>query len=96
MPDPPDLPPGVSSSRTLALGTRASGAVQWLVVGGGQELQDWLAAIVTTLPTQPQQQQQPPYNPQQQPHPPQVDPGKVLLFRHYQILIEFQLVEIRY
>ena len=90
IPDRPDLPSGAALAQLIAVGSRPSNNVNWLLLQAEQEAADWMKAMAATLqpflPQQQQQQQQqaptapppeypPPYNPAPPPPPQQGHPA---------------------
>ena len=80
IPDRPDLPSRAGLAQLLAVGSRPSNNVTWLLLQSEQEVGEWMKVMAATLqPFLPQQQQQaptappeypPPYNPAPPPPPP--------------------------
>ena len=70
VPGRPGLPSQVRLEQVIAVGRRPGNKVHWFVTRSQQEVQEWMSAIVSTLPPPPQQQYGPP-----PPPPPASQPG---------------------
>ena len=80
VPGRPKLPTNVKMDQLIAVGRRPGNKVTWFVTRSEKEVEDWMSAIVSTLPAPPPPQQHP-GGPPPQPgvRPPQPHPGKTIL-----------------